>query len=364
MKRIILGLMVAVLAGVVHSATWFDIAYVPGKSVTQIDADSLAQIGPGQYNLTWRVDAGPEKISEIYTGTVYCSSESIRLNSKRVIEQNSSLVRDLKVIAGKSGNIDSVYDYEAGTVTWIDVRPRPLSALEKSSRYQYPSNGGEAGSLLQHLCAGTIPSTAQREAVSSAIQAKLGCNAAPWKGTVLCQRDPKSLGVLYSLTMRFEQATSACSLPTDQTNEVLRDWYQSLAGCRDAGGCVPVMQLKISGLTDDLVAASEQQSCTYLAQSVTHAKEHGATRMAMANFRTCVTKQIPALDDGMSSADVIANATYGACEGLLPARMIGNSSIRGNILPGISAEVLQFRQLLLKRQKPRQSSPKPKSYQG
>lgn len=359
MKRVILGLAASALAVAGHAATWTDISRVPGKSVTQLDTDSLRQIGPGQFSVTWRGGASMDKISAILVGTVDCASESFHLTSETLIEQNPSLAHDLVILAG---NKDRVYDYVAGTVTWLG-RPMPLSDRDKLARHRYPADAGEDNSIFHYLCKDVIPSTAQREAVSSVIQTKLGCNATPWKGTVLCQRDPKSLGALYSFTMRFEQAVAACSMPAEHASQVLRDWYQTLAECRDTGGCLPVMQLTTSGLIDDLAAATEHQPCTYLEQSLASAREHAVTRASITNFQACVTKQIPALDDLLSSADVIANAVYGACEGQLPGRMHGNPSIRGNSLPGISAEVLQFRRLLLKHQKLKQSVPKPKAYQ-
>lgn len=355
MKRVMLGIAVFIAAGFTHAASWVTIGNVSSGAVTQVDEDSITKPGDGQYRLAWRIGASPDKLTAVFVGTAECLSESLNLESETRIEQDA-------VLARYSGN--TVIDYSAGTRT-TGGRVSVLSDQEKQRRHLYPSNGGEPGSLLRYLCGASIPSTTQRETLATALQTKLGCSVAPWKGTVLCQRDPKSLGALYQLTSRFEQASSACSLSPEQSSLILRDWYLSLAECRDAGGCLPVVLLQASGVVGDLAAAAEQQQCTYLQQTIASAQEHVATRAALASFKACVTKQIPALDDRMSPADTIASAVFGVCEGVLPGWMNANQSVRASSLPAISAEVLQFRQLLLRQQqKTKPSEQKPKSYQG
>lgn len=355
MKRVILGLAVFIAAGVGHAAGWVTIGNASSGGITQVDEDSITKPRDGQYRLAWRIGANPDKLTAIFVGTADCLTESLHLESETRIEQDP-------VLARYSGN--TVIDYIAGTRA-TSGRVSALSAQDKQRRHLYPSNGGEPSSLLRYLCGNSIPSTAQRETLATALQEKLGCNALPWKGTVLCQKDPKSVGALYELTSRFEQASSACSLPSEESSLILRDWYLSLSECRDAGGCLPVVMLQTSGVVADLAAAAERQQCTYFRQSLATAQEHVATRAALANFRACVTKQIPALDDRMSPADTIATAVFGVCEGLLPVRMNANQGVRANSLPAISAEVLQFRQLLLRQQqKPKPQGQKPKSFQG
>jgi hypothetical protein len=166
--------------------------------------------------------------------------------------------------------------------------------------------------------------------------------------------------------MRLGQVKEVCVVEQGQVDAVLQNWISTVIECQGTPqGCgMSLVQIYLSGLGDDLARVANKQSCDYFPRSVTIAAEDVERRAATTRFRVCVKQKIPALDDRMSSAETIARAVVGACHNELPVNLKLNPAAMENAIPGLTAQVLEFRQLLRKLPPTQNRAPKPKAIQS
>lgn len=342
----------------VQAENWVELNSAPGKYFLQFDMDSVIPAGAGQYTVTWRT--GGNSLASPYfvkQGVVDCATESIELATSSYVETDPILMR----YQGSA----AVTDYTAGTRT-SGKSVFNISENDRLERNQFPSGPGPLSKLIRHVCEQDYFPVDKREAVAMAFQTKLGCDTPNWKDSPLCGKDPDTLETLYALLMRLSQVKEVCVIEQGQVDAVLHNWISKAIECRDTPkGCgMSLLQLDLYGLGKDLARAANKQSCTSFQQSVASAAEDTERRAARARFFACVKQKIPALDDRMSSAETIARAVVGACQNELPVNLKLNPTAMEIAIPGLTAQVLEFRQLLRKRPPTQKQTQKPKVIQG
>ena len=360
LKKLIL-LCCLVVLGVtppVQAESWVSLEHTPGKFFFQIDMDSVIATGAGQYAATWR--SGSRSLENPYfveKGVVDCFAESVELTTSSYIETDPILVR----YRGSA----AVTDYAAGTRTSGKSVTR-ISENDQLERYQFPSGSGPLAKLIRLVCQQDYFPIAKREAAAVSFQTRLGCGSPTWKDSPLCDKDPAMLETLYSLFMRLGQVKEVCAVEQGQVDAVLKNWILSVIECQEKPqGCgMSLLQSDLHGLGRDLASAASKQSCDSFQRSVASAAEDTERRAALTRHEACLKQKIPALDDRFSSAETIARAVFGACRSELPISWKHDPAVMENLLPALTAKVLEFRQLLRKRPPTQKRAPKPKIIQG
>ncbi len=309
--------------------------------------------------VTWRT--GRDSLENPYhvkQGVVNCAAESIDLTTSTWIETNPFLVRQ----RGLGSAL--VTDFTAGTLT-MGNRVSRISENDRLERNQFPSGTDPLAKLVRQVCQQDYFPVAKREASAVAFQTVLGCGTPNWKDSPLCGKDSATLEALYSLPMRLDQIKEACAVDQGQVSAVLQNLLFRVIECQAPQGCGmwPVQNF-LHGLGRDLARAANKQSCSYFQQSVASAAEDTERRAAATRFGVCVKQKIPALDDRMSSAETIARAVVGACWDDLPVNLKDNPAAMENAIPRLTAQVLEFRQLLRKQPPTQKRAPKPKAIQS
>lgn len=64
---------------------------------------------------------------------------------------------------------------------------------------------------------------------------------------------------------------------------------------------------------------------------------------AQLDFASCVRKNIPRLDDGRSSAEVIATGVFGSCQNHFSADVSMSKEFAEAVTPNLTAKVLEYR---------------------
>jgi len=340
-----------------QAESWADLDSTPGKSFFQFDLDSVIPAGNGQYRVKWRSGKSLETPYFLKQGVVDCFRESVELSTSSYIETDPILIR--------YGGSAFVTDFAAGTHTFGN-RVSRISESDRTERNRFPSGSDPLAKLIRSVCHEDYFPVAEREAIAASFQRKLGCGTPRWEDSPLCAKDPDTMETLYAVLMRLGQVKEACAVEQGQVDAVLHNWISKVIECQGTPhGCGKLLlQLDLRGLGDDLAKAASKQSCDYFQRSVTSAAEDTESRAAINRFRGCVKQKIPALDDRLSSAETIARAVVGACRNELPVNLKFNPAAMENAIPGLTAQVLEFRQFLLK-QPPAQNRPKkPKDIQS
>lgn len=338
------------LALTAQAESWLDISLVPGSSFLQLDKDSVAQTSDNTFTATWRVGIALNQAYFVKHGTVDCRQESLQLETSTYVDPHP--------LMGRPELIEIVTNYATGK-SISGGQASPLSEAERAKSAEFPSGASAEGKLLQRVCQQHYLSQGRREASAAAVQKELGCSSAAMVGSPLCAKDATTLETLHSLFLRLEQIEQACSISRAQINLLLHSWLADVAECvRTVQGCgISLIQLDISGLGGDLGRVARKQSCAYVPRAIQDAAENEERRASRARFQACIKRTIPALDDRVSSADVVASGVFGACRGELTPNLAQSEVFANGVLPGLTAEVLELRR------QARQSSSKPKPKQ-
>lgn len=342
---------------VVHAESWSDLDSTPGESFFQFDQDSVVSVGTGFYKVKWRSGKSLESPYFLEDGVVDCSTESVELLTSSHIQTDPILVRH--------GDPALVTDFAAGTRT-LGKSVSRISEKDRIQRNRFPSGRSPLAKLFRAVCHQDYFSVTKREAIAASFQAKMDCGTPAWKDSPVCANDPDTLETLYALLMRLGQIKEACVIEQGQVDAVLQNWINKVIECQGTRqGCgMSLVQIYLAGLEDDLARIASKQSCDYFKQSFAGAEEDTERRAATNRFRACVKQKIPALDDRLSSAETIARAVAGVCSNELPVNLKSNPAAIENAMPGLIAQVLEFRQLLRKQPPTQNRRPKPKGIQS
>ena len=157
---------------------------------------------------------------------------------------------------------------------------------------------------------------------------------------------------------RLEQVKEVCGTSRPQLDLVLHSWLATLEECTKTTNCgLPLVQMYVSSLGDDLSRAFSKQACSSIQTSIVNAIDDQGRRDSVARFNVCVVRSIPVLDDRISAADVIAYAVLGACRGELTPRLAQSKVFAENVMPRVTAAVLEHR---TQTSKPPRAKPAPR----
>lgn len=342
--------LISLLASAARAETWLEVRSEPGKHFLQLDQDSVVSDSDGRYTVTWRHGVTLQKSYFVKNGTVDCASESIKLSSSTYVETDPVLA--------KLQGTEQVTDYELGKRTF-GGRSYDLLESSRLDRFQFPGPGSSEDQLIQRICQKEFSARPRVKSVNE-FQQRLGCSSSDSAPTWLCAKDPITLDTLHHLFLRLTQVKARCHTPQAHLESVLDNWLTIAGECRSSKGCgIALLQLDVSGLGGDLSRAANDQVCSYMERSVAAAAEDNEKRDSLTRYKSCVQRSVPALDDLISPADVIASAVHGTCRAELTHGLAQSKDFADAVLPGLSAAVLQQRKDTAKAPKGR-SSPKKK----
>lgn len=197
--------------------------------------------------------------------------------------------------------------------------------------------------MIQLICRQEFSGLSRTKAATK-FQQRLGCGSRTGEGLPFCANDPATLETLYLLFFRLAQVQEACATSQAQLDSVLHNWLVTVTECTSKQGCgISLLQLDVSGLGDDLSRAASHQACSYIQSSITSAAEDQEKRDSITRFKACAKRSIPALDDRISPADVIASALFGVCRAELIPQLAQSKVFADGVLSTLSAAVLQQR---------------------
>jgi hypothetical protein len=333
--RCIAFAVVAVVTAAARAETWINQLPSSVGVFAEIDQDATRPAGDDRFDVTWRTGDSKDRPYWVQHGIVDCPSESVQMLTSTYIETDPTMRR----INGG----DLVTDYVAGTSTLGTRSPSALTESARAGAFEYPTRSSATGAVIRGVCR-QPGQKEQREAVAREAQRGLGCTTAP-TGDPMCGQDAATLDALDLLVIRLQQVQRACGLSATQVSALFTDWTGRVLDSARAKFRNPMMLIDMdaSGLGKDLALVARNRPCRYVAQDLQAAEEHTRTRDALAQFQACVRRSVPALDDRISAADVVANGVLGACQAELPNDMAGDPGVARTLLSSLTAAVLEHR---------------------
>lgn len=259
----------------------------------------------------------------------------------------------------KLDGAETITDYVAGK-RQSGRYTTDLSDADLLRRYRYPISSSADGQLIRQVCQQNYFPESKREEYAIAFQKRLGCNSNPKAASPLCAKDSDTLETLYSFAFRLMQIKEACPVSQEQLDSVANNWLDKVFECSNCD--LSGLRWSISSLGDDLARVANKQSCSYLSIAIEQVSKDKEQAEATTRFRACLKRTIPAIDDLISSADVVASAVFAACRSELTPFLAKNKVFEERVLPGVTALVLKHRQIA--RQRPTKSAPKRKAVQS
>ena len=345
---LLMGVLLSLCAAASHGETWLDIDSKPTEYFFQVDLDSVARVEDGRYAVSWRSGHKLPRPEFVVQATVDCPNEFVELAMSTHLETDPILSRYQPLI--------KVIDYAAVTRTF-DGQSKYLTESERARRVDFPGPGSRLNKVIRQICQHESTWTSRPE-IAMHFQKWLGCESGGRVGPLLCAKDPATIETLYLMFFRLEQVTEVCGTSRPQLDLVLHSWLATLEECTKTTNCgLPLVQMYVSSLGDDLSRAFSKQACSSIQTSIVNAIDDQGRRDSVARFNVCVVRSIPVLDDRISAADVIAYAVLGACRGELTPRLAQSKVFAENVMPRVTAAVLEHR---TQTSKPPRAKPAPR----
>jgi hypothetical protein len=175
-----------------------------------------------------------------------------------------------------------------------------------------------------------------------------GCRRPSTGQRPVCAPDAQLREIGRVMAQRVAQIASACSLNKDQMVRVFKVILESHQSCpASASSCARDRMLGfVVALNSDLAAAAAAvgQPCKWVLEAERAGASLEAVQAAQARTRACVSAAIPALDDQISSADVVAGAILVSCSAELPSELTDRSDFGSVARQAITVQVLESRQ--------------------
>jgi hypothetical protein len=310
-----------------------------GDYPIDLDLDSVTPSGDGSFLATWRLGGRPSEVDPLvatYTGTIDCVREAYHLKSLTLAHPK------------QTSEPPVVTDFESHESINGKYR-RPLTNFDLTQEYGLPVGADGLGIVLQKVCARLPNFERDRDAQIAADRARLKCDSkTPVVPPQLCSTSNGYPQMLRALYLRLAQVVPACKISIEQAGTLASSLFDEVAleECRDsAPGCgLPLMKLEVEGLGADVGRVAQGQQCSYTPWAVQRASEFLEREASVKRFRTCVDATIPKLDDRVSSADVIADGAFGACQSQLAPSLVTSDIFASTVRPSIISGVLANRQ--------------------
>lgn len=334
MRHLLFCLLLSVSLGT-YAENWLPI----DKSVS-LDIDSIKLVNETTKHVTWR----KSEIGKTYThaSSVDCSVEIIRTTGTSITEDNPVLSR------GGATELDFV------TKTRMEQgKLKPLHSWERSMEFRLPTPYSAEGRLIARVC------DIDTEVKSRGARAfySQSCNTKPTPTHYMCSMDDQAYLEYHNLISRLSFGRAACGMTQEAIDNIKLGWIMSLVRCREGQD---KCRSKITSLAyevgEDISRKLRGEKCTYLAGAQATIDENEANEAAWDRYRKCITVKVVKLDDGASSADVIARGVFAQCRGQAP---VDSSFDPGqSVIDSITGLILEQRQAKRRPTKPNRTAPK------
>lgn len=334
--------LLLLIASSVHAVIW-----VPIDSEISFDPDSITESSDTARQVVWRISDARWGKTYINTSTIDCSLDLIY--TPRVE------INDSKPVPG-IGAITEI-DFEAGTQRNSGMT-LSISAGYKDMSHRLPSPTSGEGRLIARVC-GSNPAAKIQEIRE--MLTRFACRTKPTPTHYLCSGMDDQAYLEYSnLVQRMAIAEVSCDLSKEQHTKLLWGWTREFSRCKDSAvKCRNQISSKAYAVSADVSRKMRGEQCTFLPGAQTQIDADEANEIAWERYRKCVREKVVSLDDGLSSAEVIARAVFAQCRGLAP---ISSTFEAGPaIIDPITGRVLESRQA---KRSPSKTRPKANNVEG
>lgn len=317
------------------SAQWIDLPYAK-PFLLQVDSSSALRILDGEFRVSWRFGRDLEKRFSEYSGRIDCFDIRVVLEHETVID--------------RTGWPDPMfhawhYNYRDRTSEY-GGRKSVMNEEQRWRAVKYPEAGSSEFQVMRYLCESEPGFKEQHELRGESLQARNRCDRADNAAKAMCKPDQETRELLGLLTIRTVQIEEACEVDSDELDSLLAHWLLESSKCRPRGGkpCgLSSLRSATYRLGEDLARAQLGQPCRYIPIALQSMQEKERDEIALDLFRMCITKTIPALDDRISPANIVAEGAIASCRSHLPSDLTSGTEFTSGILPTITAEVLRAR---------------------
>lgn len=323
----------------VSLATYAEI-WLPIDKLVSLDIDSIKLVDETTKHVTWRKN----EFGKTYTHTskVNCSVEIISTTGTSITEDNPVLSR------GAPTELDYVSRTrrEQGNV-------KPLHSWERSMEFRLPTPNSAEGRLIARVC------DIDTEVKSRRARAfySQSCNTKPTPTHYMCSMDDRAYLEYHNLISRLGFGRVACGMTQEEIDNIKLGWLMSLARCRDGQDkCRSQITSLAYDVGEDISRKLRGEQCTYLAGAQARIDENEAEEAAWDRYHKCINVKVVTLDDGASSADVIARGVFAQCRGQAP---VDSSFEPGqSVIDTITGLILEQRQAKRRPAKSNRTAPK------
>lgn len=326
------------IAGITTGATaqWVNLPYA-GPFHLQVDRSSVRRISDREFRASWRSGRDLEQRFSEFVGIIDCFDIRVTLEQEMRIDKTGW--PDPKFHTWKYNYLERTSEHGG--------RSSEMGEQEESRAVKYPSTLNSEFQVIRYLCESEPVLKENHEVGGATLQARYKCDRADNAGTAICKPDQETRELLGLLTTRTVQIEEACRVDSVELDNLLAHWLSKSMKCRTRGGepCgLSSLHWATHGLGEDLARVQLGQSCTYLPDALQSMKKEERDEVALDIFRTCVTKNISALDDRISPANIVAEGVIASCRSHLTASLVSGPEFISGILPTITAGVLRARQ--------------------
>ena len=317
-------LLLALAITSAHAATW-----TPIDDTVSFDQESVDQTDKDALKVTWRT----KEMLANYTLTseINCDLGLITTLWGTSISSN----------AVQTPPVTTDWDFltktrtQNGKVTSIDLDA-------KMWLHRFPSPNTGEGRLVARLCG---INTAAEVARSRAAFAETMCKDKSSSDRYLCTMDDRGHLQYQHLIKLVGMTKRACGLTEEQVSNIQFGWFNEFFRCGvRSETCPREMNYKARRVARDLSDVLSGETCTYIPKAQAEIDQMAAKASALAVYGKCLRDRAVTLDDGVSSADVIARAILSQCRNVAPEDML-SSSLSQPAVDSITARVLENRQV-------------------
>ena len=334
------------ISGAVHAQNWQAVDYPANitNKIIEVDRDSIAKMPTGAIALTWRRSVMPPPFADFKrryvteSGHAFCDEWAYTQDVMRIVEGDSVAVR-------LNGLVVMEDDFTAKT-SLAYGKKELMTDFKYFDRYQFPRYDDEYAAVLTAVCHEGTDSIKQR-AVSYQAMLNEGffkCDKTERGNESMCQRNDELAMAVFFANKRFNQIREERPDSGSQYAQFLVSIYNNKALCSSPTKCAEELNAFARGVGRDLARPLDgNRETPYLSQQLNQIEKDKAEAAAIAQYFACLPKKIKALDDRLTSADVVASAVFASCRAMLPEEFANNRFIADAERPKIIATILEAR---------------------
>lgn len=334
--------------GVVHAQNWQAIEYphhITNKRV-EVDRDSIVKTPTGAIALTWRRSMLPPPFADFKrrhiteSGHAFCDEWTYTRDVMRVVEGDS--------VASRVNGLVVMEDDFTAKISSTNGKKESMTDFKYFDRYQFPRYDDEYAAVLTAVCHEGADSIKQR-AISYQATLNEGlfkCDKTERENEWMCQRNDELALAVFFANKRFNQIREARPDSGSKYAQFLVKIYNNKALCSSTTKCAEELNAFARGVGHDLAQHLDgNRETPYLSQKLKQLEKDKAETVAVAQYLACLPQKIRALDDRLTSADVVASAVFASCRAMLPEKLANNRNMAEAEQPKITAAILEARNL-------------------